>query len=487
MATLFARCTCYKKIKADTSHNYNFVFTTKQGSNTMQIIDAQSDFLLKAWAKQPFKENTLYRPLNYIRQIPLENGLLLFNMLTGEMIELDENEKKIFLGNLNFSIDFLRILVEKWFLVPEGTVDADISKQMTALFQSINSIYSEPKIKTFIILPTTDCNARCFYCYELGRSRKWMTEKTAKDVIDYIIRRKADCEIKIHWFGGEPLYNAKIIDFISEELKNKGVQFYSHMISNGYLFDAEMIARAKELWKLKKIQITIDGTEKVYNRVKAYIYKDCDNPFKRVINNIEQLLKNDINVQIRLNMDMHNIDDLFELSEYLLEKFRGNKNLFIYPHLLYDCGKKIVNNRNDDYLNTKFYELKNLLDKNDSREPKYVPIVRFKNHCMADTDTSIMILPEGEIGKCEHCTDDNFIGSIYDEKIDITKLNYFKRMSAPLEKCDDCEMRPACVLLECCPEYARACTPTDKRTKENALDGLIKYVYNYKKGKLNET
>lgn len=453
----------------------------------MQIIDPQSDFILKAWAKQPFKENAQYRPLKYIRQMLVKEGLLVFNVLTGEMILLDENEKDLFEKKSNASTDLAKKLIEKWFLVPEDTIDSDISKQMIALFQSINSIYSEPKLNSFIILPTTDCNARCFYCYELGRSRKWMTEKTAKDVVDYIIRRKTDGEIKIHWFGGEPLYNVKIIDFISEELKNKGVQFYSHMISNGYLFDTEMIVRAKELWNLKKIQITIDGTEDVYNRVKAYIYKDCASPFDRVLNNVEQLLNNNINVQIRLNMDMHNIDDLFELSNYLLERFKGNKNLFIYPHLLYDCGKKIVNNRNDDYLNTKFIELKNLLDKNDHREQKYVKIVRFKNHCMADTDTSIMILPEGQLGKCEHCTEDNFIGSIYDEKIDIAKLNLFKKMAVPFKKCDDCEMRHACVSLECCPEHARACTPTDKAMKENALDNLIKYIYYYKTRKQDET
>ena len=43
------------------------------------------------------------------------------------------------------------------------------------------------------------------------------------------------------------------------------------MISNGYLFSEEIIDRAARLWELRNVQITLDGTEKVYNETKAYI------------------------------------------------------------------------------------------------------------------------------------------------------------------------------------------------------------------------
>ena len=36
------------------------------------------------------------------------------------------------------------------------------------------------------------------------------------------------------------------------------------MVSNGYLLNSEMILRAVEQWKLREIQITLDGTEEKY-------------------------------------------------------------------------------------------------------------------------------------------------------------------------------------------------------------------------------
>lgn len=98
------------------------------------------------------------------------------------------------------------------------------------------------------------------------------------------------------------------IDQICSELREKGIPFSSTMISNGYLFDADMISRAKAEWKLTFVQITLDGTEETYNRVKAYVGVK-DNPFRRVINNINELLRSDIDVSIRLNVDRYNADD----------------------------------------------------------------------------------------------------------------------------------------------------------------------------------
>ena len=67
------------------------------------------------------------------------------------------------------------------------------------------------------------------------------------------------------------------------------------MISNGYLFNDDTIKEAKEEWQLTKVQITLDGTEQIYNRCKAYIYKDV-NAYRRVIGNIHLLQDADIHV-----------------------------------------------------------------------------------------------------------------------------------------------------------------------------------------------
>lgn len=456
----------------------------------MKIIEELQPLVGQTLGKQKLKENTNYRRLTYIRQVDADEGKLLFNLLTGEMLLLSREEMDVFYNCKNIDNELAKTLIEKWFLVPEDTDDAKLSQQFVFLVNSINNIYSAPKINSFTILPTTDCNARCFYCFEHGCKKKWMSEQTALDVVDYIMKKKTDGEIKLRWFGGEPLYNSKVIDIICTELKKRGVEYHSHMVSNGYLFDEEMVERANNLWHLKKIQITLDGTEKIYNRIKAYIYKDVSSPFKRVIGNIEALLKKNIDVSIRLNMDKYNVDDLFTLTDDLLEQMGKYDGLYIYPHLLYENSCKFKQNdaeKDDKYLNDRYLELKAKVTKKINKQSKYNRIMRFKNHCLADTDTSVMILPEGELGKCEHFIDDHFIGSIYNDEIDYKNLNWFKQMTTVMPECDECEMRPACIYVACCPSRSKRCTPADKQTKITNLDAHIKYVYDVKRSHKNET
>ena len=45
---------------------------------------------------------------------------------------------------------------------------------------------SAKNITGYTIFPTTDCNARCFYCFELDRSRIPMSVETARKVVRYI-------------------------------------------------------------------------------------------------------------------------------------------------------------------------------------------------------------------------------------------------------------------------------------------------------------
>lgn len=49
------------------------------------------------------------------------------------------------------------------------------------------------------------------------------------------------------------------------------------MTSNGYIFNDELVEKAKNEWKLKNIQITLDGTRDVYNKAKNYYSENDSN------------------------------------------------------------------------------------------------------------------------------------------------------------------------------------------------------------------
>ena len=90
-----------------------------------------------------------------------------------------------------------------------------------------------------------------------------------------------------------------------------------------------MVSKAKAEWNLKKVQIALDGTEEVYNRIKAY-EDSSQNAFERVLGNMDTLLETGIRVRVRLNMDSKNAEDICELIDLLGKRYKGKKGFSAY-------------------------------------------------------------------------------------------------------------------------------------------------------------
>ena len=198
--------------------------------------------------------------------------------------------------------DNLPELRDGWFRVPQKMDDMKYADQVRFIRRTM---WKEPEhITSYTIFTTTDCNARCFYCYELGRSRIPMSDETAHKAAAYIAAHCGGEKVHLHWFGGEPLFNKQVIDIICTDLAEKGIVYESMIISNGYLFDGATVEQAVSHWKLKSVQITLDGTEEIYNRSKAFIYTDGKSPYQVVLANIQRLLDAGVSVHIRLNRNI---------------------------------------------------------------------------------------------------------------------------------------------------------------------------------------
>ena len=254
--------------------------------------------------------------------------MLLFNTLTCSMALVTHEEAK--------DLTAVEGLVENCFLVPVGHDDKKLCKMVRAALMYQRK---RPKgLKEYTIITTTGCNARCAYCFEQGVQPVHMTMETAEKVAQFIISHQGEHEkVKINWFGGEPLYNMKVMDRISTILKEHDIKFSSRITSNGYLFSDNMIKKAVELWNVKKVQITLDGTEENYNRIKAYVNAGAGSPFQRVLDNIQKLLEtNDIKVSIRINLENDVLDDIWTLTRQLAERFKTYKNLMVYYNPLFE-------------------------------------------------------------------------------------------------------------------------------------------------------
>lgn len=417
------------------------------------------DQLLK---KQKVKKGETYRPMHYVVEQPVEEGLLLYHTMTKALLLLTPEEAEMYKAHPENMPD----LIGLWFLVPQSHDDRLLSRQIRDVARMLEK--SSDAITHYTIMTTTDCNARCFYCFEMGRPRTPMNEETAQRTADYIIRHCHGEKVSITWYGGEPLYNKGVITLICRLLTEAGIEFESKMISNGYLFDDGTVAEASNLWRLKRIQITLDGTEQVYNRIKAYIYKDV-NAYRQVIGNIHRLQDAGIQVIIRLNIDIYNAEDMLVLVKAFHQEFPDPKGITVYVHQLFEEERErtaIHDEHKRKIVFRKMQEIRKLLI-----EYGFLKLIKRRhkirtNKCVADNDACITITPDGHIGKCDHYTTDNFVSHIDSEDWDEETIQSFRETNDETEACITCFYYPNCFMLKKC-QAAHHCFP---EVREDYLD-----------------
>ena len=442
----------------------------------MKTIKEPRKNIVLLWRYQKPSE-AIYRPMKYLLQTQTDDGLLLYNVVTNEMVLLNENEKRAFENLPNRYSEELDELIARHYVVPKDYVESTSVRQLRALLKKLDT---PKRVKGFTILPTTECNARCYYCFESNHKRCTLTKEMADDVVEYILKLGKNESVEIGWFGGEPLVGSKRITQICKALKENGIKYRSSMVSNAYLFDEDMIRIAKDEWNLTSIQITLDGTEKVYNETKAYIHPQ-DNPYERVLRNIGDLLKNGILVNIRLNVTDKNYADLDKLIDELAERFKGEKAFSCYSHAVYEgVGFEPLTYDNRELVDSQTIALDDKLrEKRLLGNLSQLPYLR-TNHCMADNESTRLIYPDGTIGKCENMPSTECIGNIYDDITDPEKDAWYKTVEQPPE-CENCCLFPYCFDLKPCPE-AGLCSPNKMNWKIDRYTELMQEKYRkYKK------
>lgn len=416
------------------------------------------------------------RLLKYVAVVPVRNGIILYNTMTRSIVVMREDEYEKILTSDN--LDFVRYLKRNFFIVEEDFDDFTTLETLRKSFEiPLDENYlKEGELVEYTILSTTDCNANCFYCYEKGRSRIPMSMETAEKVADFIIRTSnKKHKLKIRWFGGEPLFNIKVIDYVSKRLNEASINYDCGIISNGYFFNENVVEKAVNLWKLKHIQITLDGTEEVYNKIKNYNH--CpSSAYKKVLQNIKLLLDAKVAVSIRMNCDLHNAENLKLLIKELHDNFKNHKlfNVYVYP--LFDEEEQRTQEHNEE-LFQKLEEIEEVLNQYGYLVGRPISDNIRASHCMIDNGKSIIICPEGDIGLCEHFSEDHFFSHIdnFEEKNwDVVKE--FKTLLEPLEICKTCIHAPDCVRAVMCDELKKCNELTkDVRVRETKRTALMAF------------
>lgn len=441
----------------------------------MKTILPAKEYITQLWG-HPNPKDAVYRLMKYLLKVNVDDGVLLHNTVTGQLIHLKHEEADLLLSLPGKPTEAMRELIADHFLVPEDFDEYSSVKQLRRIYQSRDT---SSAINHYVILPTTFCNARCFYCYESDYPHVHMTKETADKLLEYIVEHRKGKDVILNWFGGEPLIGIQRIDQISQGLKDRGIPYKSSMISNGYLFDEETVAKAAELWKLERIQITLDGPEEVYNRIKAYTNAK-DNPYHRVLRNTELLADKGIRVNIRLNVGTHNVEDIRMLIEELGKRFSEKREISAYISMLYDgMGFEPVKRSLEDTI-----ELLRIQDVFDKRmkelhlfnEKWKVPSLEYRQ-CIADNPHAVVIQPDGGFCRCEHENVLESYGNLDDGVLDSQKSLKWKDNIERTDHCNECPIYPSCYVLRHCINADKECVEEFTKRSFSTHEEHLRSVY----------
>lgn len=434
----------------------------------MNTIVEPKEHIARLWGKQKIKEGETYRMMRYVLKAEHEGTTLLHNVVTGQLVALEDAEAKVFNALPVTYSDKIEQLVSKHYLVPEGYDEHQQVVSLRKILRMLSVSKGEQSITKYSILPTTACNARCYYCFEQGVVPHTMNEETAGDIVDFINVMHGDGnKVYITWFGGEPTVASNRISQISKGLTEHGIEFESTIVTNGYLFDEALADTARGLWKLTSAQIAVDGTERNNNEIKSFVNAK-DNPYHRVLRNIGLLLERSISVNLRMNFDLNNHEDfhglLNDLKNMYGDKYTGKLHVFATPVL----GKHrdhngILNHGSDTWIDRKVSELSDLSRRYGFSQPTIkLPCLEYSS-CSAGDDAYVLIGPSGHLGRCLECVDvSDAVGTIEAGVTDKALYDSWKDI-ADYKKCAKCCLYPWCVKMRHCSSGDRCYRLDDRK------------------------
>lgn len=439
----------------------------------MKIIKKTNDIVAMILGNNLSDTNTCFKTSKFLLTLKYKGTNLVYSLLTNGLFSMSDEELVLLKKPEYIDSEIKEQFLKEYLIFPINTDECKLSNQLKNVYKALQHDISY--IDSYTILTTTECNARCFYCYENGLERVAMPLETSNEIARYIMKHCHGKKVSLKWFGGEPLFNFPVIDNITNILKNNNIEYVSQMTTNGYLFDDELVRKAVNDWHLKKTQITLDGTESVYNRYKAYIYMNDISPFVRVTDNIELLINAGVTVNVRLNMDENNAQDLYDLVMWLSKRFPSDSNLHVYVAIIFNKNEKSTSEKRIKLLDS-FTKLNELIAQKHLTRYRLDLFPLETVACMANNPHAVVITPKGELQRCEHITPDETYGNVWNDEIDKQIYNSWFEKHDEIEECRNCEFYPNCNYLKKCKTLIK-CTEDERMGKTNRFFEAMRWQY----------
>ncbi len=329
------------------------------------------------------------------------NKGVLFNLTTSRVMVLDEKIVEIIKQhkeNIDFMKDISSPLYEE--MEKNGMIVNDECNEAEDIIAKWDEGDKSQSGYHLTILPTLNCNLRCWYCYEEHKASSQMTDETMNRILKFLDKKISSEGLKtfnLDFFGGEPLLPFKkrvlpIIQYAANACKEHGVNMFLNFTTNGVLLTEEV---RKELLKIPLadkpgFQITIDGNEEKHN--KSRCTASGEPTYRIILDNLFGAVRAGMRVNCRFNYTEDNIDSLVDVLDDFEELTPEERKLIFFDF------QQVWQEKSKTEVREKALNLANLFMKEDQQ----VRIEKNYNNqrCRDDAENQASINFDGNVYKC---------------------------------------------------------------------------------------
>lgn len=326
-----------------------------------------------------------------------KKGVICYNTKADIYMFISKVNYQLLKNNLSafseYSPTLYQTMVENQYIIPD---DTDEFQELKNEYE--NEIEASP-IYDLTILPSLDCNLRCWYCFEKHIHGSQMSPIVSKNIykhVQYIFDKKRDLtHLSVELFGGEPLLYFKeelypLLRKIKSYVEDLGKTVSFLFVTNAVCITDELIPLLSSL--NARFQISIDGYKDKHDKIK-FIPKTRQGTYNQVMRTIHLLTEQRENIYITLRIN-YDDDTLLHMEELIRDIININRNkLGIHLERVWQTGDVASSN------NKKLRDIINLFIIN-GFHVSYMNLHRRKFSCKVSKERQLTISYDGTVYKC---------------------------------------------------------------------------------------